>query len=129
MAGNGRQDKVGHGINYCTKGTGERNIRKCSLKFLCKILCDKRIKEKHAKHVYNENVVNIRKTTKYANIPFFIGHAHPKNREKCRFFFFFAGFLGPFSGPVKKIFSGANRCPTNHSLAAQKNNSKKNLAV
>jgi hypothetical protein len=57
-----------------------------------------------AKRVYNESVVNARKTTKYANMPFFIGHAHPKNREKCRAFFFFAGFSGPFSYPVKNFF-------------------------
>jgi hypothetical protein len=80
-------------------------------------------------YAHNENAINNRKTTKYANIPFFVGHEHPKNREKCRVFFFFAGFSGPFSSPVKNFFFGANRCPTNHSLAAPKNNSKKNLAV
>ncbi len=62
------------------------------------------MKDNPAKRVYNESVVNARKTTKYANIPFFVGHAHPKNREKCRAFFFFAGFLGPFSGSVKFFF-------------------------
>ena len=57
-----------------------------------------------AKHVHNEFVVNARKTTKYANAQFFIGQAHPKIGEKCRVFFFFAGFSGPFSGPVKNFF-------------------------
>ncbi len=55
-------------------------------------------------YAHNENAINIRKTTKYANIPFSIGYAHPKNREKCRAFFFFAGFSGPFSYPVKNFF-------------------------
>ena len=58
-----------------------------------------------AKHVHNEFVVNARKTTKYANAQFFVVHEHPKNREKCRAFFFFAGFSGPFSGPDKNFFS------------------------
>ena len=83
------------------------------------------MKDNPAKHVYNVFVVNVRKTTKYVNTPFFIGHAHPKNREKCRVFFFFAGFSGPFLGPDKNFFSGANRCPTNYSSATRKNNSKK----
>ena len=56
-------------------------------------------------YAHNENAINNRKTTKYANLPFFVGHEHPKNREKCRAFFFFAGFSGPFSGPVKNFFS------------------------
>ena len=80
-------------------------------------------------YAHNENAINIRNTTKYANMPFFIGQAHPKIGEKCRVFFFFAGFSGPFLGPDKNFFSGANRCPTNYSSATQKNNTKKNLAV
>ena len=56
-------------------------------------------------YAHNENTINNRKTTKYENMPFFIGQAYPKNREKCRVFFFFAGFLGPFSGPDKYFFS------------------------
>ena len=58
-----------------------------------------------AKHVHNEFIVNARKTTKYVNKPLFVVHEHPKNLEKCRAFFFFAGFSWPFSGPVKNFFS------------------------
>ena len=44
-------------------------------------------------------------------------------------FFLFCGIFGVFFGPRQKFFFVANRCPTNHSWEARKNNSKKNLAV
>ncbi len=59
-----------------------------------------------AKHVYNENIINIRKTTKYANIPFFIGQAYPKIHEKCRVFFLFCGIFRAFFGSRQKFFFG-----------------------
>ena len=55
-------------------------------------------------YAHNENAINIRNTTKYANMPFFVGQAHPKNREKCRVFFFFCGIFGAFFGPRQKFF-------------------------